>query len=62
MASNEKQSHQKPSIAELEEIITLPGGGFHLMPGRGQDEVIPGLFVGEEWVLSVFVVAIESLV
>ena len=48
MASNEKQSHQKASVAELEEIITLPGGGFHLMPGRGQDEVIPGLFVGEE--------------
>lgn len=39
---------------ELDDIITAPSGGFQMLPSNAYDEVYPGIYVGEEYVVSIF--------
>ena len=41
-----------PTPKDLDAIITAPSGGLYRKPSHAMDEVVPGVFIGEESVFT----------
>lgn len=54
MAKSKQSKSVTCTPEELYDIITAPSGGLQMLPNNAYDEVYPGIYVGEEYVFSMF--------
>lgn len=54
MAKSKQSKSVTCTPEELDDIITAPSGGLQMLPSNAYDEVYPMIYVGEEYVFSMF--------
>lgn len=54
MAKSKQSKSATCTPEELDDILTAPSGGLQMLPSNAYDEVYPRIYVGEEYVISIF--------